>query len=274
MQETLTSSALLGADTAVLSLLLTYALGAWVVWRHHVPWEMRGFERFTGQWWHIYAGSVLVGLLAASIAALKTGNFALFLIFGVVGFVFTFTAWTDLYTNLAPMEIQHLGLYVMFPVAAFGVLSGDLGIGGSQLAPERQVFLLPYEHLTQLGLYALIMPVMLTILAIIANGGVGLGDLRALWVVTFAFGWWYGIEWLLCFSIVSMLVQILAGFPAKHFGWGKMRRAPFPGPRRVVNRIYRRVTKSDRQLWPDMGRAIPWLPAISATFIVAPLLFL
>jgi hypothetical protein len=237
-----------GADIspllAALVLVAVFEVASWLVSKNHVAWENRGFEKLMGRWRQVHWFSVGIGVVAALGAYAFTQNPIIFMIMGIVGYVLGFSGWVDLVTFRAPVEILHLGLYSLAPIMIFGLLAPGL-------VPEREPLFLTNDPLIQLG-FAAALPVILFILAYV-TGGMGLSDVRAYWVVAFAFGWWLGIGTLINLMLVSAGLQIIANVLGMIFNWGEM--------------VQTTLGKKKR-------RGVPWLPMIGLAFVAGPVVVL
>lgn len=285
-----------GLALPLTALLAVFAVGGWIVHKNHFAWEHGrwdnyekvwregNFARFAGQWEQIWMGSVVFASLAAivswvvlpyvpvgnySINPYAGGNVYIPYLVGTFTFVAAFTGWTDIWVRKAPLEMSHLGLYALFPAAVFGIINPTL-------IPSKMPLDLIFgnlDNLAQFGFFAVIMPGLLFVLWL-RVGGIGLADIRSLWMAAFAFGWWLGAENMILLALVSIFVQLLAGIPANIFKWGELRPSPLPGLRKAVNAAFSGIARSERKLWPDQSRALPWLPAIGLTYTVGPIVLL
>jgi hypothetical protein len=238
-----------GADIspllAGLVLVAVLEVGGWLVDKNHVAWEMRGFEKLTGQWRKIHWFSAAISVVAALTAYGLTQNPVIFMILGIVSYVLAFSGWVDLITFKAPVEIFHLGLYALAPILVFGLLAPGL-------VPEREALFLGNDALFQFG-FAAGLAALLFIMALLL-GGLGLSDVRAFWVLAFGFGWWFGIGSIINLLLISAVLQVVVAVLGNIFKWGELLENPL-----------RKGKKS---------RATPWLPMIALSYIVGPIVFL
>lgn len=285
-----------GLAFSLTSLLVVFIAAGWIVQKNHFAWENGrwdnyekkwregNFARFAGQWDWIWLGSVIFASVAAIVSWLvlphvpagnysvnpyANGNVYIPYLVGTFAFVAAFTGWTDIWVRKAPLEISHLGLYALFPAAVFGIINPSL-------VPSKMPLDLIFgnlDNLAQFGFFALIMPGLMFVLWL-RVGGIGLADIRSLWMAAFAFGWWLGAENMILLALISIFVQLLAGIPANIFKWGELRNSPMPNARRAVNSAWSRITRSEQKLWPDKSRALPWLPAIGLTYTFGPFVIL
>lgn len=224
-------------------------------------WSQRDeFYRLDGRWNQGYLFATLISLITYFVLFNYRDNPQVLMVTGqpihptiilsmvAISWVFTFSAWTDALIHRAPMEIAHLGM--LFGLLLFIAYCLDTG--------NWFVFV-------TFAIWSII-PALLYF-----QPGMGLADIRLLWVISFAASWWVG--WFCAFILfgVAAVIQLIMIPIFQKMKWGKVLDHKPPKInvqfRKLWKKIYRK-SKVNISGEPEKRYFTPLIPALAIAYVI------
>lgn len=214
----------------------------------------RGFSKMNPLWGKIFTQSFLFGItFSLLIWVLSSGVVFLTLLGAMLSYVFFFSSAVDIQIYKAPREVSNYGFVfsTIIMLIVFATHFLDDYFSGVNVSTVNGLLLEPlifFDNLIDNQLFNVFSWfAVIVILQFISRGGLGMADVRLFFLLGVTLAWWAGFNNMLIVFAAANIIQALAFIPGTIFKWGHL------------------VTMRNGK----QKRAIPFIPAISLTFLVS-----